>query len=208
MKRLLSFAFAAAILSGYRADAQYLMGGNGKDSTLPKIEFGIKLGADIRTITGNTWDNGTRLGPAGGIFVGMQKKKVAVRVEITADVARYTSDVLTDSLGNKGDFRVTYLNIPVLFEYNMFSHFWIQAGPQYTSILSVKALSDYGGDPKVIFRQGELSGILGVEGRFGHNLSFGLQFIYGFTDLNNDLIGSPDTWHSRTLQVYAAYRLK
>jgi outer membrane immunogenic protein len=218
MKRtLLLTIISTTLLFTTHAGAQYLF--NANDSTLPRIEFGLKAGVNMQTLTGETWDNSFKPGIAGGMYVGMQKNKVGVRVEILANTSRYTSKSITDSFGNhtytvtdsagdRGDFRATYLNIPLLFEYNVFSYFWLQAGPQYSIVMSVKNLTRYDGDPKVIFKQGELSGVIGIEARFRMHITGGLRYIYGFTNMNNDIVGSTDTWQNRTIQLFAAYRIK
>ena len=216
-QKLLLTIISTALLLSTHAGAQYLF--NGGDSTLPKIEFGLKLGANLQKLTGDTWDNSFKPGIVGGMYVGMQKHKVAVRAEILVNTSHYTSGKVTDtagaitykvtdSAGNRGDFRATYLDIPLLFEYNVFSCFWLQAGPQYSIVMSVKNLTDYAGDPKVIFKQGELSGVIGLEARFPKHITGGLRYIYGFTNLNNDIVGATDSWQNRTIQIFAGYRIK
>ncbi len=219
MKKKLVLAFASTLIClASRSEAQYLMGGMGKDSTLPKIEFGVKVGGNLQTVTGDTWDNSYKPGIAGGMYIGMQKKKIGGRLEILAHAARYTSRavtdssgtsyVVTDSAGNRGDFRLVYLDIPLLFEYRVFHNVWLQLGPQYSVVMSVNSLTAYGGDPKVIFKQGEVSGIIGAEARFPINISAGIRYVYGFTDMNNNILGTTDSWRNQTFQVYVAYRIK
>jgi hypothetical protein len=209
MKRTLLYTvLGIALFFSNRVTAQYLMSGT-NDSTLPKIEFGLKLGANLQTITGNVWDNSLKPAIAGGIYAGMHKNKIGVCIEVLAHTARYTSNgsAVIDSFGNKGDFRATYIDVPVLFEYNIFSLFWLQVGPQYSNLVSVKSLNNLQENGKVLFKSNEFSGVLGIEGRFPKNITGGLRAIFGLTDMNNQVV-STDAWQNRTLQLYIAYRIK
>ena len=209
MKKILVFTIiSAAVLLGNRSSAQYLLSGSKADSTLPQIEFGIKLGANVQSISGpEMWEQSYNPGIAGGIFVGMHKNKIGVRLEILASTSRYNARTLADSLGNKGDFRATYLNLPVLFEYCIIPKLLLQVGPQYSNMLSIKSVTAFSGDVKALFNQSEFAGVIGFEGKLPKHISAGARYIYGFSDLNNQGITN-EKWSTSTIQVYAAYAIK
>jgi len=199
-----------ASLAGQNAGAQLLSGGDGKDTTLPKGEFGVKLGGNMQKITGTFWKSDYSLGINGGIFAGMHKNKWGGRIEVLAATARIKTDSLTDSLGiNKGDFQLVTLEIPVLVEYSPVPGFMIQAGVQYSSLLSVKNLSDVNGEIKKLFKQGEFSGVIGLEVNLPYNLSVGGRYRYGFTNINNeDVSGNSEKWNTQAFQLYVCYKIK
>jgi len=173
------------------------------------VEFGLKLGANIQGVSGSdtTIVHDYKPGITGGFFVGMYKKKVGVRIEVLAATSRYTFRTLTDSLGNKADFRAIFLDIPIMFEYRVSPKFMIMAGPQYNSLLSIKATNDFAGDVKALLKQGEFAATIGVEGKVFKNISVGGRYVYGFTNLNNN-DATTDVWKTSTIHLYAAYSIK
>ncbi len=216
MKRILlvSFLFTATLFSG-RALAQSVSiqaapAEPKKDSTIPKIEFGLKLGANFQSISGNTWNNSYKPGVVAGITLGMHKKKVGVRVEVLVGLSNYTSVIIRDSSGEKAEFRATYINIPVLFEYSFIPMLKLQAGPQYSNMISVKAVQGFDGDPKVLFKQSELSGVLGLEAKLPAHFSVGARYILGLSNINNNVYttSASDSWKNSTAQVYVGYSIQ
>ncbi len=179
-----------------------------KDTTFPKIVFGIKAGASLQSTNSDTWDKGYKPGFTGGIMVGMHKHKFGVRAEVLLNISRYKAvNNVTDSAGTLGDFRVFVIDVPVLLEYDITPRFTILAGPQYTDMLSVKTLNSFAADGTVIFKPQAFSGVVGIEAKLPKQLSIGARYAYGFTNINNGAV-STDTWQSSAIQVYAAYRIK
>ncbi len=132
-----------------------------------------------------------------------------MRAEILASAARYTSKSLTDSAGNKGDFRATYLNIPLLFEYRIIPDLVLLLGPQYSNMLSINSVDGFSGNVKSLFKQSEFSGILGLEWKLPKHFLVGGRYIYGFTDMNNEAVSfSTDAWRNSTIQLYAGYSIR
>jgi len=176
-----------------------------KDTTSPKPEIGIKLGANFQSITSTDWIQAYNPGIAGGFFAGFHKNKVGIRAEILASTSHYQSVIAIDSDGTKGNFGMVYLNIPVLFEYKIIPCLSIQAGPQYSNLLSINKLSPLSSDPKVLFKSGEFSAVVGVEAKLPAHIIAGARYIYGLTNLNNGALISSETWQTRTIQIYAGY---
>ncbi len=190
-----------------------------KDTTLPKPEFGIKLGIQAQNISGNAWNNSFQTGALGGFFVGLHKNKIGVRAEILAGTSIYKANTkkdasgnpigLADSVGNLADFKVVTLNIPVLFEYYILPGLSIQAGPQLNSILGVKSMNAFPGAAKTLFKQSEFLGVIGVEKKLPHHILVGARYNYGFSDINNVSVSEyPESWKTQTIQVYAGYRFQ
>ena len=179
-----------------------------KDTTAPKPEIGFKLGANFQSITTSDWVQAYNAGFLGGFFVGLHKNKIGVRAEILASTAHYQSAIAIDSVGNKGNFNLIYLNVPLLLEYRVIPNLSILLGPQYNNVVSVTKLSTLDGDPKVLFKSGEFAAVLGVEGKLPHRIGIGARYIYGLTSVNNYAPFSNESWQTRSIQIYASYTIK
>lgn len=163
--------------------------------SLPKVDLGIKAGWNYEQLSGSNVDNSYNSGFQGGIFVGVRRKRIGVQVEGLISFSKYN---LQDSL-SKGEFKATYINIPVLFEYKLVPMLWLQIGPQYSGIVSVQSPSGFAGDAKNIFKSGTGSGVLGLELKLPLHLNVGARYVLGFTNLNN--YGS-DAWQQRVFQLH------
>jgi len=210
MKHLFTLTFALGILffcSASRAQvANELF--NPNDSTAPKPLIGIKAGVNLQSITSSDWVQALNAGFSGGFYAGLHKDKIAFRAEFLVGTTSYKSKVAIDSEGNIGNFNVVYLNIPLLFEYCFIPHLAVQVGPQYSNMISATKKSSFDGDPKVLFKAGEFSGVLGLEAKITAHFNAGARYIMGFTNLNNQAFTSSQVWHTNTIQVYAGYTFK
>jgi hypothetical protein len=179
-----------------------------KDTTSPKPMLGFRLGANFQTITSSDWVQAYNAGVTGGFFAGFHQKNAGIRLEILASTTQYKSVIPIDSEGNKGNFSVVYLDVPLLFEYNIIPQLSIQLGPQFSSIVSVTKQTTLDADPKVLFKSSEFSGVVGLEAKLPAHIIAGARYIYGFTNLNNSALVSSENWETRTIQVYAGYIIK
>ena len=203
--------WSAILLPGhsYAQSGQPAPAGPKKDSTLPKIEFGIKLGADFQTISGNTWNHDYKTGIVGGITVGIHKKKIGMRIEVLASTSSYSSNTPTDSVLNRSNIKTISIDIPVLFEYNFIHWLTVQVGPQYSNLQSAKDPNNLNQYPKIDFKQGGLYGVLGLEAKLPAHISAGARYILGLTNINNGVIAaSSESWKTSTIQVYVGYRFQ
>ncbi|MGN6566611.1 MAG: porin family protein [Flavipsychrobacter sp.] len=186
-----------------------------KGPSIPKIDLAIKLGANIAKLSGDTWDNGYKAGFLGGVAVGLREHRIGVQVEAFFSQTSYTVsghnfydaysgfyNNLADSTKN-GSFKVTYLSIPVLFQLKLIPLLWLQVGPQYSGVVSVKDADNLVHDAKGLFKSGDLSGVIGLELKLPLHLNIGARYILGLSSLNNtDVSGA---WQQRTVQVHVAY---
>lgn len=169
---------------------------------LPTFDLGIKVGANFQQLNGGTWSQAYKPGVVGGIFVGLRKNKIGVQVEGLINTATYN---LKDS--TKTGIRATYISIPVLFEYKLFSLLWLQVGPQYSGVASVKSLNGFEGDAKQVLKSGDVDGVLGLDLRLLH-FDVGARYILGFSDVRNESYQSAATgaWNNRSIQVHLGFK--
>lgn len=187
----------------------------GKGASIPKVDLAIKLGANIAKLSGDTWDNGYKAGFLGGVAVGLREHRIGVQVEAFLSQTSYTVsghnfyDAYSGFYNNaydsakNGSFKVTYLSIPVLFQLKLIPLLWLQIGPQYSGVVSVKDVDNMVHDAKGLFKSGDLSGVIGLELKLPLHLNIGARYILGLSSLNNtDVSGA---WQQRTVQVHVAY---
>ena len=186
--------------------------------SIPSFDLGLKVGANFEQLNGKTWDNGYKAGFLGGVFAGLRYHKIGVQIEglfsqthyQTTGSQLYTVYKGAPSLFNgvidstkQGNFRASYFNIPVLFEYKLIPMLWLQIGPQYSGIVSVKDENGFVNDAKGLFKSGAVSGVLGLELKLPLHLNAGARYILGFSSLNaTDVSGA---WQQRTLQLHLGW---
>ncbi len=94
-----------------------------------------------------------------------------------------------------------------MFEYKIIPRVWLQAGPQFTKILSAK--NNNNDDELSNLNTMEFSGVIGAQVKLPVHLVAGARYIMSFTDINNyptTGLGSSDEWKTRSIQVYVGFR--
>lgn len=115
-----------------------------------EIKYGIKTGFSSSTFTGDVahYDVKSKAGFHVGGFVEFKiTDKFSVQPEILystqgAKLKFYTADEFS-STSEKQDFKLGYLNIPIIAKYYVIKGFSIEAGPQVGFLLSAKNEFNY-----------------------------------------------------------------
>jgi len=119
MKKLLIILVSAASVSFANAQVQ--------TQTQP-VQFGIKGGVNLSTITG---DNSQIFSSGVSAYVGGQAKfSVAKDFSIQPEAMLSFEGAKFSSGGVTGKINVTYVNLPVLAQYHAGSGFELQSGPE------------------------------------------------------------------------------
>jgi hypothetical protein len=84
------------------------------------------------------------------------------------------------------------------------------AGPQFSSLVSLKDLNNASNDVKSSFKSGNFSAVIGAELRV-MKLTVGARYLLGLTDINNVSASSAtnasnEAWKTRTVQLYLGFR--
>ena len=199
MKSLLLVALCGASLFVNSANAKLTIPVVNK---LPKATLGAKIGANFEQLTGDSWENKYKPGIVFGVFGGVHKNNWGVKAEVLFNTAQYTVSDITNA-----KFKTVTLNVPVLVEYKIVPRLWVQAGPQFNSILSVKSDNSIYDNPKEFFNTSSINIVGGLEARLPAHFVAGARYILGITDLNNtSLSGSNNAWRTRTIQAYVGFR--
>lgn len=190
-----SMMCAATLLSADAANAQ-LGVKKVASKVVPKVTIGVKLGMNMQKLDGTQYEAKYKSGIVGGAFVSVDRKKVGIRIEGLLKTAKY-------SIYNTNmKVNAVYVDVPLLLEYKIVPRLWIQAGPQFSSMLTAKNTN--GDDVKSAFNTSDVSAVVGIEAALPLKLTVGARYIYGFSDLNALSYGG--NIKSRSLQFSIGYR--
>lgn len=176
--------------------------------------LGIHVGADMDQTIGKDLKgkfNGTFLV---GIYGGLRFNKVGVNAELNFSQTSITTadnfrgafpQYVKDNTGNvkNGTFKLNELSIPVLISYNVYSRLWIQLGPQYTAVVSIKDKDDFLKAPKDVFKTGYISGVAGLWVDLPFHLKVSGRYIFGISDRNNTDVDQ--SWRTAQIQLAVGY---
>ncbi len=179
--------------------------------TLTKVSYGIKLGANFNQITGNeTFKQDFSPGIAGGIFVVSTKKKWGIQAEAMISSARYNLQLETGDSLRTTYFSFINADIAVMLEYELLPKIWIQAGPQFSTFISIKDIAPNNTlDPINYFQSSNFSGVLGLDARITKHFNAGVRYIYGISNLRSGMsVFTSEAWMTRTIHAYIGYRFK
>lgn len=213
MNRIKLLSLICALLLPALAGAQE--GGAGPASI--RLNGGIKLGANMARLDGKTWESGYKTNLMGGVFLGLHGGRFGIQAEGLFSQSEYRTgkDFNTlyhaylndakDSL-KQGAFRVNYLNIPILLQYRLLNRVWLQAGPQFSGLVSTKDRDELVRDAGELFKKDGYSNVSGVVGlwiNLPFHLNIGGRYIMSFADENNTNVA--DSWKQRNVQIHLGY---
>ena len=179
-----------------------------------KVKFGIKAGASFTQLSGESWDSETRANALGGIFLRSEGARFSLQGEAVLSQGAYTTTTvrafplafynnLQDSL-KQGRFRVNYLSIPVLIGVKVAGPLWLQAGPQFSSIVGVNDKDELVKDAKDIFKSGSIDAVGGLWLNLGRHVNAGARVVFGLSNIR-DAQGAGESWRQRAYQVHLGY---
>lgn len=179
------------------------------------IKLGIKGGLNFARLNGDAWTAGSKTGFHAGAFASVGVKKIGGQIEAIYSQNTYnvrgaklaaTPTLLKDPANDStrtGDLGVSYINIPILLNLNLFGNAVIQLGPQYSGVLSVNDKDNILNDPDGFFNNSDVSGVVGIWLNLPFKLNAGARYIFGFSDQNFSSIG--ESWKRRNIQIHVGY---
>lgn len=207
MKFFRSTASKAAVLcallfAGYRTDAQSLL-------------LGIKAGANFDKTSGDYLDSKFNGHFLVGAYTGVRFSKIKIQADLLFSQSKVTTgDNFGNAIGNyatdnakaikKGTFKMNELSIPVTIGFNILPKLlWINAGPQYTGVVSINDVNGFVTETKKVFKSGYLSGVVGAELELPFSLNAGVRYVFGISDRNN--VDVPDAWRTSYFQLHVGF---
>lgn len=183
------------------------------------VQLGLKAGVNFSKLNGSTWSGGYKAGLHGGAFLSANVKKLGGQIEAYYSQASYTASGAelhkaslnagkmllknTADSAKNGEISVSYINVPLLLNLNLFGNATIQLGPQYTGVLSVKDKDNLLADAGSFLSNSDVSGVIGVWLNLPKKLNAGVRYTFGLSDMNFSSVG--ESWKNRNIQVHIGF---
>ncbi len=176
------------------------------------FRFGVKAGANINKISGESYSNGYNFNYQFGGFVQFNfSQRFGLQPEVnfvqsSSTFSNDQTDVYADLFqgGSQKNATFNYLEIPILLNINVgvSKHVKLQIGPSYGGLLSktVDNLKSSNSD-SLNFKNADWSAIGGLWIQLPL-INFGARYKYGFNDINNSAVKS-EAWHNQSFQIFA-----
>ena len=199
MKKIALLLLLAAVSFSGGAFA-YPLGGK----IVPKFTLGIKAGLNMQQVNGDFVDNAYNYGFTGGLFAGVTKNKIGVQVEGLVRSAQLEYGNPISSSAPLTKVNTISVDVPVLFEYKLFWRLWLQAGPQFSTIISAKQSST---DVKNNFNTTNFAAVAGLQANLPARLSISARYVFGVTNINNESKSTiKGAWNERCVQLSLGFR--
>lgn len=202
MKRFLFACFCCLLFSPLvRAD-------NGERT---RFDFGPKIGVNLSEMYSDSWQSGYKSNLLGGLFMSIHGSRFGVQAEGLFSQTTYVTskdfntmyhtylEAGKDSLLH-GRFRLSYFNIPVMLQVRILGRAWLQAGVQYSGIVSVQDMDAFVKDAESLFNTGTMSGVAGLWIDITKHVNAGARYVMGWSDLNKSSVS--DSWKQRNVQFH------
>ena len=176
---------------------------------MAQFKMGVKAGANITKVDGKAFKEefkyGYHLGGFAEIGLG---KKIQILPEVIYNQYTSTIDsnykVLYQNIFNSNQSRVklNYVSIPILLSYKLLGPVYLQAGPQFSILVSQdKNFLQNGADA---FKKGDFSMLGGVQVRL-FALRVTGRYIIGLNNIND--INNQDKWKNEAVQLSVGFAL-
>lgn len=141
------------------------------------IKFGVKGGLNLATLS--DVDGSSKLSGHIGGFANFKFTNWALQPEIM-----FSGQGANDIGIGDSKWALSYINIPVLFQYYFMPEFYAEAGPQMGFLLSAKSKNDgVSVDIKDGFKTVDIGSAIGVGYKFPIGVGVYARYNFGFTDL-------------------------
>ena len=171
--------------------------------TAQSLHFGLKAGGDMHKISGSSFNDEFNLGYHVGAFaeIGLPGK-IGLQPEV------YFSQVNTTVFTGSGftgleNYKLSYLNIPILLSFKVAPVLNIQAGPQFGILMNKdKGLVENG---REVFKSGDVGIAAGLQFNFTKLKIYG-RYVAGLNDVNN-IGASSNKWNNQMIHAGVGIRL-
>ena len=179
----------------------------GLPSRAQGFHFGIKAGANLFKVDGESFDQQFQFGYSVGAFTQLNfTKSWGIQPELNFNQTNYRtgnsfSAVVPDGVNDvKG--KLDYLTIPVLLRYRPIPILSLLAGPQFGILVNQdEHLINNAGDA---FKKGDFALVAGAQLNLGPILA-GARYVAGLSNIND--VTNESTWKNEGWQLYAGFRI-
>jgi Outer membrane protein beta-barrel domain len=202
MKKILSLSALLLVIT---------LAASAQSASKPGIHLGIKADANLTKIDGQSYNNGFNLNYSLGAYLKIQfTRRFGLQPEVnfaqsTSTVSNKFSDIYNTILNPNYDktVRLNYLEIPILANFGITNHLFIQVGPQYGILINDhENLVDNG---KNAFTNGDFSMVGGLWLELPMHINIHARYLVGLNNINN--LGNQDQWKSQAIQLGVGFTL-
>lgn len=164
------------------------------------VRFGLKAGLNVSSLSNS--DTNSKAGFYGGVFAN---------IPVAQDFS-VQPEVLYSGMGAKAKansdvkLNMDYIAVPVMLQYNALPNLYVEAGPQFSFLVSAKGKDNNGSvDVKEGFKTFDFGLGLGAGYYFTPNIGVNVRYVAGLTDVVKNRIGG-DSSKNGVFQVGLAYK--
>ncbi len=176
--------------------------------TAQGIKFGIKVGANMDKVTGQSFKDEYDLGYHLGAFseIGLSKN-FGIQPEVLFNQVntKRTSgfnQIYNQNNANPSEIKLKYLSIPVLLKYDVSPFLSLNLGPQFGILIDDQEnLFDNG---RNAFKKGDLAAVAGATLNISSFRIYG-RYNIGLSNIND--IDNKDQWKSQQIQLGLGVKL-
>lgn len=177
-------------------------------SSAQSLHAGLKLGTDLHKTDGQSFKDEFSFGYHVGAFAEINltgKLNFQPEVYYSQSEAKTATDFSSVyGVNNIKKVKLSYLNIPILFNIKPVPMLALQLGPQFGVKLNKnKNLAQNGKDA---FKSGDVGAVAGVQLSFTKIKIYG-RYILGLNDVNNTGASNTGKWNNQTLHLGIGFRL-
>jgi hypothetical protein len=172
------------------------------------INFGIKLGANMNKVTGQSFKDGYDLGYHLGAFseIGLTKnfgiQPELIFNQVNTKRASGFNEIYAQNNLNPSDIKLSYLSIPVLLRYNLSPFLSLNLGPQFSILINDR--ENLFNNGRNAFKKGDLAAVAGATLNISSFRIYG-RYNVGLNNIND--IDNRDEWKSQQIQVGLGLKL-
>lgn len=172
------------------------------------FKLGVKFGANMNKLTGQSFKDGYDLGYHLGAFSEIEfTKKWGIQPEVLFNQvntkrASGFNEIYDQNNLNPSGIKLSYLSIPLLLKYDVGPFLSLNLGPQFGILIDDK--ENLFNNGRSAFKKGDLSAVAGATINVSAFRIYG-RYNIGLNNLND--IDNRDKWKSQQLQVGLGFKL-
>lgn len=169
------------------------------------FKIGVKLGANLNKLDGQSFKDGFKVGYLVGGFVDLKvAKSISLQPELlfsqTTSTVATSSSIVNVSQAKK--LNLHYMSIPIIVNYKLLPMLKLQVGPQFGVLLNSNESIVQNGARS--FKSGDFSAVVGAQVNI-LKFNAGLRYVIGLTDIND--LTSQEKWKNQSIQLSVGYNI-